>query len=166
MIQTRTATFETNSSSTHALALGLDATLTKEQENEILQREYVITPYIGQEYELELHTIEEKLKYLWTVYLQCWYDEDESFTRNDFMKLVQKVVPNAVYARQFTDASKYVFEDAEWLYSDWKHKNWGEEELRDWLLYGTLYFGNRDNEDYYYFLEHELQGKTYLKWSG
>jgi hypothetical protein len=118
MINIRRSIFETNSSSTHCL------TLNNEQEYEIHEelflKDYIIKswsdtnrpPYSSGKCDLELTSIEDKLIYFLTMYYQAnsYLDDDNG---SSFIKRLQRLFPNTIFALKCDDSSHYVLEDGE-----------------------------------------------------
>lgn len=152
MLQIRKKVFETNSSSTHALAVNKYKDITIDNELEF-EKPYIIKPFT----EAELHsdniqftTIEDKLRYFLTVYNQCWEKDDDDVLQ--FMRLLQRIFPNTIFCHSFK--KEYVFEDGEWFFQDgWKEpmectKMMTEYTLKQFMIHGSIYYFNRDDLDY------------------
>ena len=185
MFKIRRNVFETNSSSTHCLAINRDEKY--EVHDDLFLKEYVIKPWsdlnqppylssIRCKYELELKTIEEKLTYFLTMYYQSNYSDymsNDYDNGSSFIKRLQKIFPNTVFALKCDESSHYVLEDGEYLLED---DEYGElhllnamtdTQLKEFMEYGVIYFGDRDMEAYSDFLEYELDEKHILvKFSG
>jgi hypothetical protein len=185
MFKIRRNVFETNSSSTHCLAINRD--IQHEIHEDLFLKEYVIKPWselnqppylssIRCKYELELKTIEEKLTYFLTMYYQLNYSDymsNEWDCGSSFIKRLQKLFPNAVFALKCDDSSHYVLEDGEYLLDEGKYGElhilnaMTDTQLKEFMEYGVIYFGDRDQESYTDFLDYELDKKHILvKFSG
>lgn len=144
MLTIRKNTFETNSSSTHCLCF------SKEHENNadetILSSAMIIQPFTYEEVDdkMKLISLKDKLRYFLTVY------EQADFIGNNFMQMLQRLCPNVVFRHTFSN-SKYIFEDGEYFfrYDEAESDSFTEQLLKEFLLYGTIHFGSRDDEDYY-----------------
>ena len=188
MINIRRSVFETNSSSTHCL------TLNNEQEYEIHEelflKEYIIKPwsdineppYVKTQansenavYDLKLTSIEDKLTYFLTMYYQTNYYDYMSAgdAGSEFIKRLQKLFPNTVFALKCDDSSHYVLEDGEYLLdpSEFGSANLlaalTDDQLKAFMEYGVIYFGDRDYEPYWDFIYYSLDARHILvKFSG
>ena len=72
---------------------------------------------------------------------------DDLFYGKDFLKRLQKLFPNTVFALKCDDSSNYVLEDGEWLYDDQELpilESLTDNQLKTFMEYGIIYFGNRD----------------------
>lgn len=147
MIQIRKSVFETNSSSTHSLTLNNTLNLAKQDYLEF-EKPYIIRIFKREEIsDWELFTsIEDKLRYLLTAYHQSWQKEGE------FMERIQKLFPNTTFCLDFH--CPYIFEDIEYLFDDAeelsKLNSLTDDELMNFMINGSIYYYNRDNEDYNY----------------
>lgn len=143
MLTVRKNTFETNSSSTHCLCFSKQHETNADET--ILNSAMIIEPFTDTEvdYEMTLTTLKDKLRYFLTVY------EQADFTGNCFMQMLQRLCPNVVFRHTFSN-SKYLLEDAEYFfhYDECESDEFTESILKEFLLYGTVYFGSRDDEDY------------------
>ena len=196
MIQIRKNVFETNSSSTHCLVLSKEENL--EVHEELFQKEYVIKPWVEnynwetplaspysppwaeankENYELKLESIEDKLTYFLTMYYQsnydCYMDRDNSDTK--FMKRLQKLFPNTVFALRCDDNSRYILEDGEYFLDNGcdgtsecdKLMALDDHDFKLFMEYGVIYFGNRDNINYEDFIYYGLPKQLIVcRWSG
>ena len=152
MKQIRRGVFETNSSSTHALSMTkeIDA---PELNSPLFEKEYIIKRFNEGEVDdvMELTSIEDKLRYFLTLYYQTSFHNDYlNSYRMQFMKALQNIFPNAIFKLDFDYC--YVFEDGEWFFDDDDPECLGlidENTLKKFMLYGTIYFGDRDREEYY-----------------
>ena len=175
MLNIRRSVFETNSSSTHCLTLDRDQNY--ELHEELFLKDYLIKswsdtnrpPYSSGKCDLELSSIEDKLTYFLTMYYQAnsYLDEDSG---GRFIKRLQKLFPNAVFALKCDDSSNYILEDGEWLYDNEELitlESMTDSQLKAFMEYGVIYFGDRDYEPYSDFLDYELNSKHILiKFSG
>lgn len=152
MRQIRRNVFETNSSSTHCLTFSNKCWEMNDEDSYFTSIDMEIRPYTPEEADeyMMLTSIEEKLRYFYTLYLQTGHSDNA--TRDDFMRLAMKVFPNVRFV--FSLDYDYVLEDGEYLFDDY----YGEAEVepllnedtfKKFMLYGTIYFGNRDNEAFY-----------------
>ena len=158
MIQIRRNIFETNSSSTHAFAY------YKNKNNTIDFENYeAIIDYYHKDADLiyPIHTFDDldsKLRYFYTAYCYEANPNDEEFHRSqackNFMEKIFKLFPKV----KWVDAPKdqyeevlyledinYVFYDGEFSYKDELHyKLSSEEDIKNFLQNGVIYFGDRD----------------------
>lgn len=195
-INIRKNVFETNSSSTHCLVLSKEENL--EVHEELFQKEYIIKPWVEnydyktpldspfpppwakankENYELKLESIEDKLTYFLTMYYQsnhgCYMDSDNSDTK--FMKRLQRLFPNTIFALKCDDNSSYILEDGEWFLdtgfddeSECDHlMALDDHNFKLFMEYGVIYFGSRDNMNYEDFIDYGLPKQSIIcKWSG
>jgi hypothetical protein len=185
MIKIRRNVFETNSSSTHCLAINRD--VQYEIHEDLFLKEYVIKPwsenyqppYLNSsrcKYDLELKTIEEKLTYFLTMYYQSNYSDyfaSDWDNGSSFIKRLQKIFPNTVFALKCDESSHYVLEDGEYLFDEGRYGELHlltaltDIQLKEFMEYGVIYFGDRDQESYSDFLDYELNNKHIIvKFSG
>jgi hypothetical protein len=172
MINVRRNVFETNSSSTHCLALNREQTY--EIHEDLFLKDYLIKawsennepPYSSGKFELELKSIEDKLTYFLTMYYQSWYDDNGK----EFLQKLQKLFPNTIFVLKCDDSGNYILEDGEYLFDEdevVKLESLTDNQLKAFMEYGTIYFGNRDDESYSDFLDYELNNKHIIvKFSG
>ena len=172
MIKIRRNVFETNSSSTHCIALNNDQTY--EIHEDLFLKEYLIKawsdlnvpPYSSGKFELELKSIEEKLTYFLTMYYQSYYETGGK----EFLQRLQKLFPNTIFVLKCDDSSNYVLEDGEYLFDSdeiVKLEVLSDTQLKAFMEYGTIYFGSRDDERFSDFLDYELNNKHIIvKFSG
>ena len=172
MINIRRNVFETNSSSTHCLALNREQTY--EIHEDLFLKDYLIKawsennepPYSSSKFELELKSIEDKLTYFLTMYYQSWYDDNGK----EFLQRLQKLFPNTLFVLKCDDSSNYILEDGEYLFDSdeiVKLEALSDTQLKAFMEYGTIYFGNRDDERFSDFLDYELNNKHIIvKFSG
>jgi hypothetical protein len=172
MINVRRNVFETNSSSTHCLALNREQTY--EIHEDLFLKDYLIKawsennepPYSSGKFELELKSIEDKLTYFLTMYYQSWYDGNGK----EFLQRLQKLFPNTLFVLKCDDSGNYVLEDGEYLFDEdeaVKLEALSDTQLKAFMEYGTIYFGSRDDERFSDFLDYELDRKHILvKFSG
>lgn len=172
MLNIRRNVFETNSSSTHCL------TLDREQKykvhEDLFLKDYIIRswsenngpPYTSGKFELELKSIEDKLTYFLTMYYQSYYCDGGK----EFLQRLQKLFPNTIFVLKCDDSGNYVLEDGEYLFDEdevVKLESLTDNQLKAFMEYGTIYFGNRDDESYSDFLDYELNNKHIIvKFSG
>jgi hypothetical protein len=165
MLQIRSNTFETNSSSTHALCLFNDDTRVDCNLDEL---DIIVKPFTDED-QAEFNephvfiTVEDKLRYFWTIYnnQHLMYQEKSA---TDFMKLLQETCPHVMFATSFariendysTFAHYTYLEDYEYVLSDrWCGEEYlvksitTVEEMKRMLLEGVIIFGDRDQHDYY-----------------
>lgn len=184
MIQIRRNVFETNSSSTHCLVINRN--VPYEIHEDLFLKDYVIKPWseLNQPpyfnsnndcVELELRTIEEKLIYFLTMYYQLNYSD---YMSNDwdggssFIKRLQKLFPNAVFALKCDESNHYVLEDGEYLLDEGKYgglhllNTMTDTQLKEFMEYGIIYFGNRDEEVFYDFIHRIDEKHIIVKFSG
>lgn len=163
MIQIRKNCFETNSSSTHCLVMSFEDKDRKilSEEDKILQQQYIIYPYTAAEVKqpMEFKTLEEKLRWFWTAYLQS--DDDVV----SVISKVQQCCPNAIFTRNWNVSSKYIytFEDVEYYTDD---ITWDVQTMKHFLLYGAIYYANRDREDHEDYIDDVRHGKFNITWAG
>ena len=172
MINIRRNVFETNSSSTHCLALNREQTY--EIHEDLFLKDYLIKawsennepPYSSSKFELELKSIEDKLTYFLTMYYQSWYDDNGK----EFLQRLQKLFPNTLFVLKCDDSSNYILEDGEYLFDEdeiVKLEALSDTQLKAFMEYGTIYFGSRDDERFSDFLDYELNNKHIIvKFSG
>lgn len=153
MFQVRRNVFETNSSSTHSLSVTNKYIECTEFDNDVFEGKYIITPFKEDEVDdtMELHSVEDKLRYFLTLYYQIW-DEDYDSYKVQFILLLKKIFPNAIFSLE--PGFRYVFEDGEYFFRDYCDtpecvKLMDEYTLKKFMLYGTINFGDRDREEYY-----------------
>lgn len=184
MIKIRRNVFETNSSSTHCLAINRD--IQYEIHEDLFLKDYVIKPwselnqppYLDSNnncVDLELKTIEEKLTYFLTMYYQTNYSDYMSYDYDNgssFIKRLQKLFPNTIFALKCDESGHYILEDGEYLLEDSEYGGlhllnaMTDNQLKEFMEYGIIYFGNRDEEVFYDFI-HKIDEKHILvKFSG
>lgn len=192
MIKIRRNVFETNSSSTHCLVFTKKDKL--EVHEDLFQKEYIIKPWTNDDekkalhippwaklnkenYELKLESIEDKLTYFLTMYYQSNYDcyMASGNLDTEFMKRLQKLFPNTIFALRCTDNSKYILEDGEYFFDmplDYAPEcdnlmKLNDNDFKLFMEYGIIYFGSRDNENYEDFIQYTLPKTDIIcKWSG
>lgn len=153
MRQIRNGVFETNSSSTHALSMTKNYIDQSEFDNSIFEKTYIIKPFRSSEVNdiMQFTSVEDKLRYFLTLYYQTWYyNDDPDAKRIRFMKLLQQIFPNTIFVLDFENG--YVFEDGEWFFDDVDSECndlIDEYTLKKFMLYGTIDFGDRNNERYW-----------------
>ena len=100
---------------------------------------------------MQFTSVEDKLRYFLTLYFQTWYyNDDPDAKRIRFMKLLQQIFPNTIFVLDFENG--YVFEDGEWFFDDVDSECndlIDEYTLKKFMLYGTIDFGDRNNERYW-----------------
>ena len=156
LIQIRRNIFETNSSSTHAFAF------YKQLKPEIDFENYeAIIDYYHKDADLDypIHTfddLESKLRYFYTVY--CYEANPNDTCINEacknFMEKIFHIFPKVKWVDPPTDQYSevfyledvnYVFYDGEFSYEDeLHHKLSSEEDIKNFLQNGVIYFGDRD----------------------
>lgn len=180
MINVRRGVFETNSSSTHCLTLNNE--VKYEIHEELFTKDYVIKQWNEKnrppfstygKCDLELTSIEDKLTYFLTMYYQANSSDYMSWGQDNgsaFLKRLQALFPNTVFALKCDEESSYILEDGEWLYDEEELpvlNNMTDDQLKAFMEYGVIYFGDRDYELYADFLDYELNKKHILiKFSG
>lgn len=173
MFNIRSNTFETNSSSSHSLCIAKNSS---KYDEELLEKEYSIVPFtqaeiVGEEYYFT--KIEDKLRYLYTAYIQNEYNSSNNWEDHPLCKNLHVLMPNLHFIPYNGDYI-YVFEDVEWFfYEDEYNQEESEWEifkdinkLKKFLLEGVIYFFNRDNEDQnnrYNNLDKEI---IFCEWTG
>lgn len=173
MLKIRRNVFETNSSSTHCLAINTGKQY--ELHEDLFLKDYLIRawtdeknepPYSSGKFGLELKSIEDKLTYFLTMYYQSWYDNNGK----EFLQRLQKLFPNTIFVLKCDNSSDYILEDGEYLFDEdeaVKLEALSDTQLKAFMEYGTIYFGNRDDERFSYFLDSELNNKHIIvKFSG
>ena len=148
MIKIRRSVFETNSSSSHCLSI-------EEGNNNIdlSSIKLTITPYTKEEITqpMVIDKLEDKLRYLYTVYLQE-YEEDDMVDKVKLMPTLKEILPNVTFINK-GEKYIYVFEDGEYLFSEYggleELQNWidNKDKLIQFLKNGKVIFWNRDDED-------------------
>lgn len=174
MIQIRRNIFETNSSSTHSLSMTNEHISDAEFDDLVFEKTYVIKPFRSDEVDdtMELSNVKDKLRYFLTLYYQDWYYNDSGSIGEQFMRLLKKTFPNAVFSLEFRH--EYVFEDGEYFfhgccgYPAECEKMTDEYILKKFMLYGTINFGDRDREEYSDKVSHIHYNKDLwdITWSG
>ena len=164
MIQIRRNTFETNSSSTHAFAY------YKEVKPEIDFENYEATiDYYHKDAKLiyPIHTfddLESKLRYFYTVYCYEANPNEEEFHRNqackNFMEKIFNIFPKVTWMDApedqyeevlYLEDANYVFYTGEFSVGDEiQHKLRTEDEIKNFLQNGVIYFGDRDAGNYWH----------------
>lgn len=173
MLKIRRNVFETNSSSTHCLAINTGKQY--ELHEDLFLKDYLIRawtdennepPYSSGKFGLELKSIEDKLTYFLTMYYQSYYCDGGK----EFLQRLQKLFPNTIFVLKCDDSSDYILEDGEYLFDEdevVKLEALSDTQLKAFMEYGTIYFGNRDDERFLYFLDSELNNKHIIvKFSG
>lgn len=152
MKQIRRCVFETNSSSTHSLSMTNQHIDDVDLESEIFEKTYIIRRFNSNEIDdvMELTTVENKLRYFLTLYYQTLYSDHYPDTpRMQFMKMLKKIFPNAIFELDFECC--YIFEDGEWFFDDTEPECAeliDERTLKKFMLYGIINFGDRNREEY------------------
>lgn len=152
MRQVRRSTFETNSSSTHSLSMTNQHIDDTELKSDVFEKAYIIKRFRSDEIDdvMEITTIEDKLRYFLTLYYQTLYSDYYPDTpRMQFMKMLKKIFPNAIFELDFEYC--YIFEDGEYFFDDTEPECAGlidERTLKKFMLCGTINFGNRNREEY------------------
>ena len=135
----RFKTFETNSSSIHCLTYSLIN--LKELNDELFDLKCDILPYTDKEieYTMEFKTIEEKLRYLWT--LRCKGNlfgvDDESI--DNFTSMLRSIFSNVNFID--IDDPGY-FEDFEWGFDE--DLLYNEDFIKNVIQNGNIIFTTRD----------------------
>ena len=178
MLNIRRNIFETNSSSTHCLTL--DREQSYEVHEDLFLKDYIIRPwsenneppYSSDKYDLLLSSIEDKLTYFLTLYYQANYSDYMSYgdIGGEFLQRLQVLFPNTVFALKCDESNRYILEDGEYLY-DYERlsalDSLTDTQLKIFMEYGIIYFGDRNYEPYADFLDYELNKKHILiKFSG
>lgn len=173
MIQIRKNVFETNSSSTHAFTFKPDRYEKDYSIDESLfQMNYVIRPYNRSDItDLSKHsnpwnvcfsTITEKLRYMLSMFYQTNYDELNE--GRPLMNRLQKLFPNAIFQLRLEEDQYYLLDDGQYLFEEGdygdmdKFMQLSDIELKEFFQYGAIYYGDRNYERYYDFVE-DLQNK-------
>ena len=150
--QIRRGVFETNSSSTHSLSMTNEHIDYSQFDESIFNRAYIISPFKYDDIDdfMEICSVEDKLRYFLTLYYQDYNDDPYSY-KVEFMKLLKKIFPNAIFSLEFDHL--YIFEDGEYFFYDYNSKPectelTDEYMLKKFMLYGTINFGDRDRESY------------------
>lgn len=172
MKQIRYGIFESNSSSTHSLSMVAEYINDTEFDLDVFEKQYIIRPFEENEidYVMEFTTVEDKLRYFLTLYYQTWYmDNFYDSERVKFMKLLQKIFPNAIFVLDLNN--DYVFEDGECFFDSMDNccvELMDEYTLKKFMLYGTIDFGDRDMETYSNKIDRISRDSTLwsIKWSG
>lgn len=152
MIQVRRGVFETNSSSTHALSMTNKHIDEAELDSAVFEKEYIIKRFNENEVDdvMEITTIEDKLRYFLTLFCQTsYFDYDPDSKRIKCMKALKNIFPNAIFELNVDYC--YVFEDGEWFFDGFEpccDELMDENTLKKFMLYGTVNFGDRDNQNY------------------
>ena len=167
MFSVRKNTFETNSSSTHCLCYEKSVEL-KSEDLEKLKEAYIIKPYTQEEIDdvMEITSIKAKLRYFYTLYIQA------NHTSNKFMRKLKNIVPNVIFSEEFPDET-YILEDGDSFmeggyFAPAEYEILTDDLLTKLLLYGKIYFGDRDRESYsdkVYDIEHS-DAYFSMVWSG
>ena len=131
-------TFETNSSSIHCLTVLKDIKI----DDEVFNVKCKILPYTNDEINdpKEFKTINEKLRYLWT--LRCKGQEHyvESEKIDEFTSMLKSIVPNVEFCEIEDPAYMEDFEsgfDYDLMFN--------ETFIKKWLSAGVGYFTERDS---------------------
>lgn len=157
MVKIRSCCFETNSSSTHCLVIPQDVQNASE---DAFDKQYIVYPFSDYDiYSATYTTIEDKLRYFLTIY----YQGDDTHTY--IMRMLTEMFPNALFIRDFKVQHTYILEDAEYYREVFRPTY---EELKDFMLNGVVYFGDRNNEDFYEFTHYDVKknSRFYCCWSG
>ena len=178
MMSVRKNIFETNSSSTHCLVIEKDKLNTTYNE-ELFNKSYDIKDLLlnspaprpldhmdGEQFQ----TIEEKLAYCCK--LICMQNIDlrveEDTVVADFLELLREIFPNTDFSYLETAPFKYFYEDGDYVLDEpFYFHNWEEDAeifpfldkglLKHLFQDGMIYFGNRDDENFYNFIENKLE---------
>lgn len=150
MITIRKNTFETNSSSTHAICFGTNENkITSEELHKVNSTFKYWTKDSKTNYSDYINvytTLEDKLTWLLTSMKQAGLENP--FVIN--MKyLLEKIMPNATFDYGNPDEHYYEFEDIDWLWNDWNDNpdGWSllnEPTLIKFLCEGVVVWGDRD----------------------
>ena len=157
MRQIRRNIFETNSSSTHAFAYYKE----KKAEIDFENYEATIGYYHNNTLDYPIHTfdnLEGKLRYFYTVYCYEANPNKEEWNRNhackNFMEKIFKIFPKVTWETPPKDPYKdvfyledvdYVFYTGEFSYGDeLHHKLVTEDDIKNFLQNGVIFFGDRD----------------------
>jgi hypothetical protein len=141
-------------------------------DDDVFERRYIIKPFTEDEVddEMELHSVEDKLRYFLTLYYQSWIDDPDS-DKVKFMELLKKVFPNTIFSLELKHS--YVLEDGEYFFDSYfeqaKCTNLMDEyTLKKFMIYGTINFGDRDREEYRDKINHIRYHKDLwnVDWSG
>ena len=166
----RNSTFETNSSSTHSLCIVSEYPKFNE---EILLKDYLITPFTERDIDDEEYyftNIEDKLRYLYTAYIQSNCGTSQHWEEHPLCKNLHELLPSLRFEPYIADYF-YVFEDVEWFFNTY----WGPaeceifndvNELKSFLLEGVVCFHNRDEEQEVLKYKHLPKIKIFCDWSG
>ena len=157
MIQIRRNTFETNSSSTHAFAYYKEVKPEIDFEN----YEATIDCYHTDTLNYPIHTfddLESKLRYFYTVY--CYEsnpNEDENYRNQackNFMEKIFNIFPRVKWIDPPKDQYKEVLylEDVNYVFyegmfsnkDELHHKLVTEDDIKNFLQNGVIFFGDRD----------------------
>lgn len=169
MINYRINTFETNSSSTHSLCI---VTGFPKHREKSLNKRYIIRPFTINEINEDKYyftEIEDKLRYLYTLYIQC-YHSDEGWKDHPLCKKLYELIPNLEF-KYINSSHKYIFEDGEILFESWDgcqvwYKLLEYDNLKVFLLEGIACFFNRDNEIYQEEYRRLPQECSFCEWEG
>ena len=174
MLQIRKNVFETNSSSTHCLVIRKDK-LDSDINEDIFLKKYDV--FAGKSEAIKKNIdgekfieVQDKLTYLVKIALMCMHstdEEDEGNPAYELINILKEIFPNTDFSEVTYEKYDYYYEDGEYLCD-----NWGEEApiekfldvdiLKRFFLYGTAYFGNRDDEEYDDFLYCNFKDSDYL----
>ena len=164
MIQIRKNTFETNSSSTHAFAYYKEQKQKIDFENyeatiEVLDKDYPLTYPIH-----TFESIDDKLRYFYTIFVQEWNPEEESWYRNyavkNFMDKIFEIFPRVTFVPFKGDRwnDMIYMEDSDCVFNTdchWKDRIHdlldNDDKLKKFFTDGVIYFGDRDAGNPYTF---------------
>lgn len=171
MFSIRRNIFETNSSSTHAIAIdGVKSGLTKE---DLLKDNGHYTPYDSEKHMRPAHdlnvyfSLEDKLMWLLTSIRQGYFGtpDSEDQNRKRIKELLIKIMPNATFDFFDTKDCYYEFEDIEYMWDDYLDEGcegaplFCEDTLVDFLCNGVVIWGSRDvynNRTFVSFVDSEI----------
>ena len=165
MKQIRRGVFETNSSSTHAFALYKSSALSMD----LSEMTGDISPYMegdNAQIDYPIHTfesIEDKLRYFYTLYCRYANPKNDSYSQREcraFMEKLFKIFPKVKFSEPPEDCWSVLYmEDADYVFDDFMCGNdelWmklqHEDDIKNFMLNGVIYFGDRDaGNPYSYF---------------
>ena len=174
MIQIRKNVFETNSSSTHCLVIRKDK-LDSDIDEDIFLKKYDV--FAGKSESIKKNIdgekfieVQDKLTYLVKIALMCMHSPDEGDevkSAYELVNILKKIFPNTDFSDVTYEKYDYYYEDGEYLCDSWREEAPIEkfldiDILKRFFLYGTAYFGNRDDEEYDDFLYCNFKDSDYL----
>lgn len=172
MRKIRKYVFETNSSSTHSLVLDKKYLNSDIDESVFLEKYDVLSgneTFMGDKDGYHIQSVQDKLTYLVKLILMNFYDIEDNLCigAKRLLNLLREIFPNTDFSAVNKENYCYYYEDGDWMLHGWDDEIAAEDFLnKDMLkrlfLFGDIYHGNRDDEDFENFIRSLVNNNNYI----